>query len=195
MALSLEEIKRQAYLQYVNKTTSKNFQNNVTIEDGKIYKLISTMIDSISASLTGGGGGGEANTASNLGTTADGSGIFAQKVGVDLEFKRIDAGFGIGITESASALSISASSGSGGEVNTASNTGTGEGTIFKEKLGVDLIFKSLKAGSNVTITNDINEIIISAVSVIGAIPMELWITSSVPESTIEFTRALSVFLV
>lgn len=64
--------------------------------------------------------------------------------------------------------SISASltgGGGGGEANTMSNTGTGEGLVYKEKIGDDLIVKSLKAGSNVTITNDVNEIIISAVSV------------------------------
>ncbi len=49
-----------------------------------------------------------------------------------------------------------------GEANTASNVGTGDGGIFKQKSGVDLQLKSLKAGSNITITNNTSDITISA---------------------------------
>jgi hypothetical protein len=48
-----------------------------------------------------------------------------------------------------------------GEANTASNVGTGEGEIFKEKSGVDLALKTIKAGSNITVSNDTNEVSIS----------------------------------
>ena len=50
---------------------------------------------------------------------------------------------------------------SGGEANTASNLGTGEG-VFGTKVGVDLRFKSLIAGDNVTITSDSDEITVNA---------------------------------
>lgn len=53
--------------------------------------------------------------------------------------------------------------GGGGEVNTASNVGTGEG-VFKQKSGVDLRFKTLLAGENITIQQSMSdeEIIIAA---------------------------------
>lgn len=50
-----------------------------------------------------GAGGGETNTASNLGA---GSGVFAQKSGVDLQFKSLVAGTGITITPSSDSLTI-----------------------------------------------------------------------------------------
>lgn len=302
--LSLDEIKRVATAEYIKRSTSKNFQTTINLEDGRIYNLISTMVDSISASLTG-GGGGEANTASNIGA---GNGIFAQKVGVDLQLKSLIAGSNIGITQSASALSISASSGSSsisgldrtyvrvasnidyslvvgwtiidsvslndgdrvllknqsntrengiyvhhsdgshpratdadswdellgsvifveegsvnnntawvcnsltggtvgasaityiemsntGQANTMSNTGTGEGLIYKEKIGDNLIVKSIKAGSNVTITNNTNEIIISAVSVAVAVSMYILQISSIPSDTYNFTHNLITYLI
>lgn len=101
------------------------------------------------------GGGGEANTASNLGV---GEGVFAQKNGVDLEFKSLTASGSVSLTSTASEISIS----SDGEANTASNLGTGEGNVFAGKVSTDLTFKTLKAGSNVSISETSTEVTINS---------------------------------
>lgn len=51
---------------------------------------------------------------------------------------------------------------------TGDNVGTGTGTIFKQKVGETLQFKTLKAGTFITLQNDDNEIIISATGTIAS---------------------------
>lgn len=53
-------------------------------------------------------------------------------------------------------------SGGAGEANTASNIGAGTGTVFKVKTGVDLVFKTLKQGTDITLSNDTDEVTINA---------------------------------
>jgi len=64
--------------------------------DGKIYWISNEVSETDLTS--GGGGSGETNTASNLGDSDDGEGLFSAKSGVDLEFKRIKAGVASALT-------------------------------------------------------------------------------------------------
>lgn len=63
-------------------------------------------------------GGGEANTAANLGA---GEGIYASKIGVALNFKSLVAGTGMGISSDGNTITLTATSGSGDVVGPASS--------------------------------------------------------------------------
>lgn len=79
-----------------------------SVQDGDVLEYDSATSTWVNRPNTG--GSGEANTASNLGA---GNGLFAQKVGVDLQFKSLVAGSGVTITPAESTLTITAAGGSG----------------------------------------------------------------------------------
>ena len=66
-----------------------------------------------------------------------------------------------------------------GEANTASNVGAGLGDIFKQKDGIDLQFKTIKQGANIVISNNTDDITISATSSISPIDNTFTIVNSV----------------
>lgn len=72
--------------------------------------------------------------------------------------------------------------GGGGEANTASNVGGGAG-VFKQKTGVDLEFKSLIAGTNITLTPGTNDITIDASGGASAEQFYLERTETIDNST------------
>lgn len=55
------------------------------------------------------------------------------------------------------------STGSNAPVTNAANVGSGQGQVFRDKTGTILNFKTLLAGTNVTITNNANDVTINAI--------------------------------
>lgn len=139
----------------VTLTGSDATTDTVTLAAGTNIKLTDNGSNQITIDATD---TGEVNTASNLGA---GQGVFAQKVAADLQFKSLVAGTNITLTPTGNDITIAASGGASGEANTASNVGTGAG-VFKQKVGVDLELRKINAGSNVTITENPNDITIAA---------------------------------
>ena len=91
------------------------------------------------------------NTASNLGT---GQGVFAQKVGDDLQFKSLLAGTNVTLTADANNITITASNDT-----TALNLGIGSG-LFTSKSGDNLQLKSIiaNAASGISVTSNTNDL-------------------------------------
>lgn len=98
---------------------------------------------------------GEANTASNL---SPGEGLFTSKSGVNLPFKSLSGGTNISLSSNATTIEISATG--VGEANTYSDVGLGE-QIIKNKIGVDLPFKGIAAGSGISVSGNLTDITIT----------------------------------
>jgi hypothetical protein len=95
-----------------------------------------------------GGNIGEDNTSTNSG---GGEGLAKPKSGTNLPFKSLVAGANMVITSTDDEiLIVSTASGAVGEVNTSSSGGSGESLVLS-KVGADLPFKSIAAGTNITI--------------------------------------------
>ena len=102
----------------------------------------------------------------NLGTGAP---VFAGVDGSDLEFKTLKAGENITLTSSGTEILID-SSGGGGGITDGQNVGGGEG-VFKEASGSDLVFKSIVAGSGISITASADELTIDATGAVEYTPV------------------------
>ena len=114
----------------------------ICLNDGGTVKWLTAPLTDFT-----GGGGGEANTASNLG---GGSGVFSAKVGVDLEFKSLVAGSNITLTPSGTEIEIAASGGGG-----AASWGSITGTLSDQTDLQTVLDTKLESGDNVSdLTND-----------------------------------------
>jgi hypothetical protein len=101
---------------------------------------------------------GEANDGVNLGT---GHYVYSDKLGVSLRFKSFSAGSNVNIASDSNGITISVPT--IGDITTASNTGAGA-RIWKEKTGADLRFRSIIAGTNVSVTEGTDTVTISSVA-------------------------------
>lgn len=102
---------------------------------------------------------GEINSGVNVGS---GQGtIFSGKSGLNLQFKSIRAGTNVIISQNANEITINAAATGGGESNTASSLGSGQ-SVYSQKSGVDLQFKSLVAGTDISLSGTGTEVTISS---------------------------------
>ena len=98
-------------------------------------------------------------SAANIGT---GTGVFKQEIGNELIFRSIKAGTGILVTTDGNDITVS-STAAFTDQTSAANIGTGTG-VFKQQIGNELIFRSIKAGEGVEISSDGNDITVSSSS-------------------------------
>lgn len=120
--------------------TDKDKVDHITI-DGAGTKFLNDAGDYVTISTDG-----EINTASNLGT---GNGLFAQKSGVDLQFKSLTSIDGsVVFTTSGTEIDLQATGVGGGESNTAANVGVEGIGVFDIKNGIQLEFRNINTTNN-----------------------------------------------
>jgi hypothetical protein len=156
-------------------------------------------INELVAAIAGLPAPGQDNTSSNAG--ASGEGLALAKVGVDLPFKKLIAGANVTLTPSANAVTVAATAGAG-ESNTSSNAGaSGEGLALA-KVGVNLPFKRLIAGANVTLTPSADAVTIAATGggggITRGIPLFSYTTGSIDagqgsNNTVWFIKTAALF--
>lgn len=107
------------------------------------------------------------NTGLDLANIGNGVDIYTERVGNDFELKSLVAGTNVAITTTSDEITISAA-GAAGEINTASNLAGGVG-IFAQKVLTDLEFKSLVAGTNISIVADDDTLTLSTTAEVNVI--------------------------
>ena len=134
------------------------FSQENTFALNQVLMFDTTLNAFVNTTLPVGGTTGEINTASNIGA---GQGVFKDKLGADMRFKSIVAGTGIAVTSDADEVFIATVGAGSGDITGGTSTGSGN-AIFRDKSGADLRFRSLTAGTNVTLTQNADDIVVNA---------------------------------
>jgi hypothetical protein len=100
----------------------------------------------------------EVTGAANVGTGTGQS--FRDEVAHILNFKTIKQGTGITVTNNADDITITCTV--SGESTTVVNVGTGTGLVYKSMTGAQINLKSIKQGTGITVTNNADDITITA---------------------------------
>ena len=99
----------------------------------------------------------ESTAVSNVGA---GAGlVYRDMSGSTINLKTVKGGSYITITNNADDITITGTT--PGEANTAANVGAGAGLVFRDKVGVTLNLKTVKAGTGITVTNNVDDITIT----------------------------------
>lgn len=139
----------------VSATSNFNTTSATTLSAGTIYSGSTNLYDIF---LTANAGGA---TTAQLATKVNNSGDTMTGTLLGTAISATTLSGGTIYSGSTNLYDIFITSAGSGEVNTASNLAGGTG-IFYQKSGVDLQFKSLSAGTNISITSDNNVIAISS---------------------------------
>lgn len=134
--------------------TASAYNDTITLLNGTGITITPNYTLKTITFTTSSSGGGENNTASNVGLGQD---IFKQKTGVDLEFKGIAISGDLSISSNATDITISHIGGSSGEVNTQSSP-THANTLVLAKVGVDLPIKGIACGGSITCSNNSTDV-------------------------------------
>jgi len=131
---------------------NENFRTLVAGPSGDVS--VATVGDTIEIDFIG----ADLNTTYDLTSVQNGSDSDITLTGSDAttDIVKLVAGTNITITDTGSNITIDAAG--GGEVNTASNVGTGNGQVFKQKTGVDLELRTLREGYGIDISTGTDEV-------------------------------------
>ena len=134
------------------------FSQENTFALNQVLMFDTTLNAFVNTTLPVGGTTGEINTGSNIGA---GQGVFKDKLGADMRFKTVVAGTGIAVTSDTDEIFIATTGTGSGDITGGTSTGSGN-AVFRDKSGANLRFRSLTAGTNVTLTQNADDIVVNA---------------------------------